>query len=230
MRKLNTPFSVSTYPRGSNMGTVVWSYPKPLSTIWYDNGDIYFEEGEIDCIRKFLEYRYYKDKNYPHKISDNIFEIVENIKKQSINIDSVDGLEKLIKALEAESKHFFKLIGYISYRGAVQMCDVLEEKMYNVINFKLLELNISTQAKDILASLSIPLYQSIIMEEKKDSLKLSKEFSILSGKKQENIISKYIEKYEWLSYHWLVGKPLEREDVKDKILLQQKTSQNELKK
>ena len=69
MRKLNTPFSVSTYPRGSSIGAAVWGYPIPLATIWYDNGEIYFEKNEIACIRKFLEYKYHQDKKYPDRVS-----------------------------------------------------------------------------------------------------------------------------------------------------------------
>ncbi len=229
MRKLNTPFSVSTYPRGSFMGTIVWGYPIPLSTIWYDNGDIYFEKNEIACIRKFLEYKYNKDKKYPSKISRNIFSVVEKMKQQRINTQNINDLNSLVNLLDTNSEYFFKLIGYISFRGAVQMCDVLEEKIINVIYFRSAEINEINKVKDYQAALTLPLYPSVVTEEKIDSLKLAKNFSGLSKDRQKKVINEYIEKYEWLSYHWLVGKPLDTDEIRNKLLSLEKKSDEDLK-
>ena len=228
MRKLNTPFSVSTYPAGSTMGAKLWGYPKPLSAIWYDNGDIYFEENEIIGIRKFLEFKYQENNKYPDRIAKDIYILINKIRKQNILFKENENLESLVLKLKNNSDLFLKLIGYMSFRGSVQMCDVLQDKIINIINFRAAEIDRLNEVKNYLDELSLPLHHSIILEEKIDALKFSINFSKLSKDNQEKNISKYIQKYEWLSYHWLIGPSPAKEEIFKKLLGLEKNSKQSL--
>lgn len=218
MRRLNTVFSVSTYPTGSLMGTKVWNYPKPLSSLWYDNGEIYFEENEILCVKKFLEFNYQENNNYPDEIAKDIFSLVKKIKAQKISLDKNETLESLTTKFKKESIYFLTLIGYISYRGAVQMYEVLQDKLINIISFRAAQIDRLNDMKSYLEIFCVPLYDSVVIEEKLDALKLSIGFSNIAKEEQERRITEYLSNYEWLSYHWLEGISPTREEVKAKLL------------
>ncbi|MDO8668081.1 MAG: PEP-utilizing enzyme [bacterium] len=217
MRKLNTPLSVSSYPKGIKMGQDSFKYPLRLSATWYDYGDIYFDEEEMNLIREFLKYKIKNDPAYPNKIAEQIFSLSRRIDRYDAGEVDNKNLKQLIALFKNSEELFLKMIGFMSYRGSVQMSEVLREQIEMVLKYKLAESKPLNLFQIYLERLSYPLYKSVVAEEKKFVLRLAKGFKRISEQGREKRINLYLEKFEWLSYHWFVGISPSKTQIKDKL-------------
>jgi len=215
MRKLNTPLSVSSYPVGTAMGKKVFGYPKCLTATWYDRGDIYFDREEIQQIKHFIKTKFGQDPLYPDKIAKSIFLLAQKIERQKIDRQQLEkkSLVALLSHFKKERILFMQMIGFMSYRGSVEMSDVLSEKMTEIISYRLTKKKKLAQLKKVIEMISVPSFSSVIAEEKVFALKLAKGFNQLNYKQQIFRVKKYLRKYEWLAYHWFVGTPPSEKQV-----------------
>ena len=232
MRKLNTPLSVSSYPEGTKMGQKVFGYPMPKSATWYDHGDIYFDREEVELIKEFFRYKIQVEPMYPDKIAKHIFSLSQKIKKQRIQNIQIKNksLQQLVALFKKEQRLFLEMIGFMSYRGSVQMSDVLREKIETILNYRLAEIGKLKQFNSYIETISLPLYESIIAEEKKYVLQQAIGFKTLNKNKQSLRIKAYLNKYEWLAYHWFIGTPRTEKEVKNRLLRLVPKAAQELKK
>lgn len=217
MRKLNTPLSVSSYPDGVKMSQKFFKYPAHLTATWYDHGDIYFDEEEMNLIREFSRYIMKKDQTYPDKIAKQIFSLAKTIDQHNADNFKNKNLKQLITLFKKEKKMFLQMIGFISYRGSVQMSEILREHVETLLKYKLAEIKSLNLFQAYLDALSYPLYESVVAEEKKFTLQLAINFPKISDDEQEKRISLYLKKFEWLSFHWFVGVPPTRAQIKNKL-------------
>ncbi len=244
MRKLNTPLSVSSYPEGVKMGQKFFKYPAHLSATWYDHGDIYFDEEEMNLIRELLRHKTKNDPTYPDKIAEQIFSLAKTIDQHDVGNLKNKNLKQLVALFKKEEKLFLQMIGFMSYRGSVQMSEILREQMETLLKYKLAEVKSLNSFQTYLDALSYPLHESVIAEEKKFALQLAIDFPKISDLEQEKRINLYIEKFEWLSFHWFIGTPPTKGQIKDKfvklvtnarqnlsnIKVEQKENENDVKK
>jgi len=232
MRKLNTPLSVSSYPAGVKFGAKIFGFPLHLTATWYDRGDIYFDEDEIEQVRQFIRYKIQFDSNYPSKIAKHIFSIAKNIKKQSTPSSkelSAD-LTNLLSLFDREQKFFLQMIGFMSYRGTIQMSDVLREKVSAFVSYYLAKVGKMDKIDEYLEKLSVPLYQSVIADEKLLALRLADSFAKLHPKQQAQRVQLYLDKYRWLAFHWFVGTPTTADEVRARLMNLSPQAKIELKK
>jgi len=228
MRKLNTPLSVSSYLPGVKMGQKYFGYPTHLSATWYDHGDIYFDKEEIKAIAEFLRYKTRGDSDYPDKIAKHIFSFAKEIDRQTPPNTKGKSLPQLITLFKKEQKLFLQMIGFMSYRGSVQMGDILREQLETILTYRLGEKHKLNQFGQYIETLSYPYHESIIAEEKKNILRLASGFKNLTKVKQEQAVHVYWKKYEWLAYHWFVGAPPNEKQLKDRIEKLAPTAKKEL--
>jgi phosphohistidine swiveling domain-containing protein len=232
MKKLNTPLSVSSYPIGTETGKSAFGYPECLTATWYDFGDIYFDQEEIDVIKRFLEYKLDTDKSYPAVISKRIFKLAGEIKKQEINTNKLkySTLTLLLKYLQVKSNLFLQMIGFMSYRGSIQMGDILQDKISNILSYHLSQESKLFEYKKYFELLSRPSFSSIIGEEKEYALKQSINFKNLNNKQQQSRIAAYLENFKWMSYHWFVGTPPREAEIRLRLLKLSPIADKELKR
>ena len=217
MRKLNTPLSVCSYPQGVVMGQNFFKYPLHLSATWYDRGDIYFDEEEMDLIGEFLKYNINNDPKYPDKIAAQIFSLSRAIDRHVPEVPTGKNLKRLVRIFKKEEFLFLQMIGLMSYRGSVQMGDVLRAQVETVAKYKLAERKLLNLFSSYIEKLSYPLYESVVAEEKKFTLQLAIDFKRISKSQQEKRINLYLDRFEWLSFHWFIGNPPTKGQIKDKL-------------
>jgi len=232
MRKLNTPLSVSSYAIGTAKSKEIFEYPMPLSATWYDFGDIYFDEEEIVEIKKFLRYKFEKDRAYPSVIARQIYKLADEIKSHKPLKEEVTGktIAELLDLFKKERETFITMIGFMSYRGSVQMGDVLEEEIKDILSYRLAALNKLPLSEKYLETLSVSLHESVIVEERVALLNLSIGFNALSAEDKQARIRQYLDEFEWLSYHWFVGTSPTVLVVQQKILAHAATAQEEVER
>ena len=232
MRKLNTPLSVSSYPEGTKMGQKVFGYPAPKSATWYDHGDIYFDREEIELIKEFLRYKIQIEPTYPDKIAKHIFSLSQKIKRQHIRTAQIKNksLHQLVILFKKEQRFFLEMIGFMSYRGSVQMSDVLREKIETIFNYRLAQIGKLIKFNSYIETISLPLYESVIAEEKKYALQQAIGFKSLSENRQTLRIKAHLRRHEWLAYHWFVGTPPTQKEIRNRLLKLAPTAVQELRK
>lgn len=231
MRKLNTPLSVSSYLRGVKIGQKHFGYPIHLSATWYDHGDIYFDSEEIKVIEEFLRHKIQNSSIYPDIMSDKIFSLAKKINKHKISKKiNKQPLSELVTTFKNEQKFFLEAIGFMSYRGSVQMADILRERLETILTYRLAQKEQLGILQECIEEFSHPCYESIIFEEKSFSLRLARDFKQLSQQKQEQRISQYLANYGWLSFHWFIGTPPTKEQVRKRLMLFAPTAKQELKR
>ncbi len=230
MRKLNTPLSVSSYLEGVRMGQKVFGYPKHLSATWYDHGDIYFDAEEIKAIETFLQSAIEKNPAYPDKIAQHIFSLAKKIDRQALPPIHKKKLKELLATFKKEQQLFLEMIGFMSYRGSVQMGDVLREKIETIITYRLAKKGEPHALKKYIDVFSLPLYESIIAEEKKSALSLAAGFKKISKKAQRKRAQRYLSAYAWLSYHWFIGAPPSEKEIHARLMALSSSAKRELAK
>ena len=77
------------------------------------------------------------DPNYPDRMARKINNLVNEIKNQKINFKNSVSLSELLKIFEKESDLFMRIVGMLSYRGPVQIADILDEKVLSILMFNL---------------------------------------------------------------------------------------------
>lgn len=226
MRKLNNPLSVSFYPEGTARGKKEWGSPQTLSATWYDNGDIYFDEEEISTIRQFLRAKIAEQPKYPVVMAKRVFTLVESIRRKRIAERGLKHmtLVALLKRLEHEQQLFLQILAFMSYRGAIQMSEILEEQLTDILTAHLADL------PKYVALFNTPFHQSVVAEEKEHVLQQAKGFSTLNATAQAKRVQGYLTRYRWLSYHWFVGTPPTVQEVHARFLQLAPTAYAELKK
>ncbi len=229
MRKLNTPLSVSSYVPGTAFGGKNFDYPMHLSATWYNHGDIYFDREEITVIGAFLQYNIEQDKTYPCRIAKRVFSLARRIDVRKIRGTDGVSLPKLIKLFQKERKDFLVMTGFMSYRGSVQMGDILHEKLKTMLVGRLGRKGQMSRLAACLEILSYPMYESIIVAEKKFILQQARMFSGASERRQEEIIGGYLSRYAWIAYHWFVGTPPSRDEISGRLITFASAANEELK-
>lgn len=232
MKKINTPLSTSYYLDGFHASIKAFEIPKSISAIAYFDGDLYFDEEEIEITKSFLAYNVDKNFSYPDKIANKIFHLATKIRfKKDYNQSKLHNMTplELINFLQKELKTFIEINGYMSYRGSVQMADILQEKAYNLIILKAAMNNKIDQLESYLETLSEPNNNSIVIEERKSALKSAIDFPNFSSEQKNQCIDYHIKQFNWMSYHWFIGKSLQREEVAKRFMELSKNAASELK-
>ena len=217
MKKLANPLSISCIAKKITKLEQPFGYPQKISGYWYDNGNIYFDKEEIELVKRFLHYKTMNNPDYPDVIAKGIFNLSKQIKQQEIEIPLDISVTDLVKLFEEKQEFFLKMIGHMSFQGSVEMGDVLSELIKTILSYKLAEVNKLSLFQEYLDSLSAPLYQSIIVEEKEFVLQKSIGFCKLDEKEKSNRVKDYLNKYTWLSFHWFVGNTPTEEEVRKRF-------------
>ncbi|MFA5926157.1 MAG: PEP-utilizing enzyme [Parcubacteria group bacterium] len=229
MHKLNTPLSVSSYLTGSLMGRKQFGYPLHLSASWYDRGDIYFDKEEIEIIGDFLRYKIKTNPAYPDKIAESIFSLSKNIDGMELPNILERELPELIKLFRKHQELYSEMLGFMSYRGSVQMADILQKEIQIILSYRLAKKKKMNDFKKYAEIISYPYYESVVLEEKKFALGLSEGFGKLLVSQQNEKIEEYLARYEWLAFHWFVGSPPQPKQIKKRFLTLSPTAERELK-
>ncbi len=219
MKKLNTPLSVSSYPVGTLKGAEAFGYPIPISSTWYDRGDIYFDEEEIGLIRSFLRYRVDADATYPDRMARVIFSLSRQIKRHHISAASLRGrnLAQLLARLKREQELFLLMIGFMSYRGSIQMSEVLTERLRMILLFRLGLKGKAAEIDRYIDRISLPLFESIVAEEQAAALKTSIGWIRSSAGERARRLSRYHRRFDWMAYHWFIGQPRSDADLNQRF-------------
>lgn len=209
MKKLNTPLSVSSYPLGTIKGAEVFGYPTPIRSTWYDRGDIYFDEEEIQLIRSFIRYKIEVDPKYPDRVAKAIFDLSSKIARHTISANSLTGqtLRQLVARLKREQELFLQMIGFMSYRGSIQMSDVLTERLRILLLYRLGLKGAVEEVDQYVDRVSLPVFESVVAEEKKAALKASIGWARLSAGERTRRLAWHRRTFDWMAYHWFVGHP-----------------------
>src|SRR3989338_1271354 len=229
MKKIASPFAISCIPQGMLHGKKAFQYPQHLTAQWYDHANVYCDKEEINLIKKLIRYQIIQDRYYPQKIAENALLVTKKIQEYNLSEDILKkrSVQELIVQLKKDLSLFFDILGYMSYRGSVKMAEVLGEKVEAIIVHKLAEQNKLPCFQDTMHLLNIPSQPSIMTEEKSYMLKKAEGFDLIPREEKDKIIREYIQKYQCLSYHWFLGKPLQQEEVRMRLLVYSKNAKEE---
>lgn len=218
MNRINNPLSISAYAPGAIHSKSLFDLPANISTTYYDNADLYFEAQEIKTIESFIRYKIANNKNYPNKIYKKGIKIGKQIQNQKIEIGAQEKmLDELLSIFKEKRKPWEQMIAFMSYRGSVQMADVLKSKVEDILMVKLTEKNRVDDFQKIMDIFSMPTQPSIIWEEKKDLLKLSCKFKNLNEEKRKEKINVHLKKWNWINYHWFAGEDTTQEKILERL-------------
>src|SRR3989338_7282345 len=224
MKKIATPLGMSAFPVGTKLTLKDWEYPIYFQSYWYHYEDVYADKQEVEAIKRYLYYLIENDPNYPDRMARKINNLVNEIKNQKINFKNSVSLSELLKIFEKESDLFMRIVGMLSYRGPVQIADILDEKVLSILMFNLSKkgkINLFEYYREFVRA---PANKSIVLEEhefiikNKDNLK----------ENEDKVLKEYKSKFGFLSFHLFIGKELTDKEVLDRFF--QKISEHETEK
>lgn len=192
----------------------------PIKTNFrYVNGDIYFDEDEIKNSMLIIRNKLVHEPDYPDKIVNKVFSVEKEILKFKEETKDLDikklSNEELKKTIIEGCELTNKISGFMSFRGTIQIYDVLAELVRGELLHKLRQRDAEDKLEDYFLILSAPARRSFVGEEK-DSLI---EIAILT-KENENIddkLKEHIYRFGNMKFHWLIGEEMTIRELKERI-------------
>lgn len=170
------------------------------------NGDIYFGKKEIKEIHKLLKENINKDKNYPYKIKKKIEQTIDTLKITTEEIEKYDMKKQsdndLLRLFFKSYQVIGELTAFMSFKGTVQMSDILGDKVKEMLANKITD---PEERTNIFLLLSIPKQDSFITQEQKNMLKIGYKKQKMS--KIEQQLLKHTKLFSWMGCVMFAGKP-----------------------
>jgi len=230
MNKINPPLAVSSQELAMSISNLFFEYEQNAITYWYDYGDIYFDEEEVDYVEKFIFYIINNDITYPDRMAKKIFALSKQIEKQKFNVKKINNmsLKSLLKYYKNERKYFIQMMSALAERGPVPIANYYHQKLLSIVATKAAQQKLIEHCSRYIDILSKALYSSIFLEEKKNALKCSIDFAKCDEDKKSRIIKNHLSKFGWMSFHWSVGKLPTFDEVGNRFLELAPTAKREL--
>ena len=180
------------------------------------NGDIYFGKKEIKEIYNQIKEKISKDEVFPDKIKQKIEAAVEKLKsiatyleKQNQKIQS--NQELLIFFMKGYTV-VAELTAFMSFKGTVQISDVLEEKVKHILATKITD---PEKRTNMFLLLSLPRQNSFMLEEQNSILQIGAERQ--KGKEVEKELEEHTRKFSWVGCVMYDGKPYNKEHFRKEL-------------
>ena len=209
MKKRATPLGMSAFPIGRELTLKDWEYPKGFRCQWYHYENVYADKLEMDAIRHFIRYLIEKDPSYPDRIAEKVYMLADTITNRTVTIP--ESMEGLLHAFRENFMVFARAVGMLSFRGPIQLADILDEKVLSMLMFKLGKDDTIREYDRYKEALRIPIRPSIVYEEQQ-FLAANKD-----RKDTDAVIAEYRERFAFLRYHWFIGEELSDVQILDKL-------------
>ncbi|MFH1439039.1 MAG: hypothetical protein ABIG89_00610 [Candidatus Woesearchaeota archaeon] len=180
------------------------------------DGDIYFGDKAIKEIFDQIKEKSQKDSRYPYMIRDKIKKSITNLKKVILSLEKHDltgetddeFLDLFMKGYNAVGE----LTAFMSFKGTVQMSDVLEERLRTILYKKI---SGREEQENIFLLLSTSEQDSLMGKEQKNILKIA--CKIQQGKKIKEDLKKHLIRFRWMGCVMYLGKPYTQQHFEDEI-------------
>ncbi len=181
------------------------------------NGDIYFGKKEVREIFEELTKKYQADSKYPERIESVVREKINNLKKIIGALETEEpsklNKEQLLRFFMKGYNAIAELTAFMSFKGTVQMSDVLEKKMQEILKRKIRD---GEERNNIFLLLSIPKEESLMIQEQKSILEIAK--AKQEGKEINLLLKEHCKKFNWMACVMYAGEPYTEEHFREEIV------------
>ncbi|MEK6921199.1 MAG: PEP-utilizing enzyme [Nanoarchaeota archaeon] len=181
------------------------------------NGDIYFGKKEIKSIYEELKQKYQADSTYPEKIEKMVREKINNLKQITKVLEKEDASQlnkdELLASFMKGYSAIAELTAFMSFKGTVQMSDVLEQKMQELLKRKIRD---GEERNNIFLLLSLPKEKSLMAQEQKSILEIAKAKQV--GKDVHLLLKEHCKRFNWMSCVMYAGEPYDEEHFRKEIV------------
>tara|TARA_Y100000310_G_C20689133_1_gene821035 strand:+ start:2171 stop:3601 length:1431 start_codon:yes stop_codon:yes gene_type:complete len=230
MKKAAKPLLYSTFSTTNKNSAKCFEISYHTTPHKWVDGDIYFCEENINKIRAAIKNNIEKDSNYTERIANNLYKMRDKVLETSIYLINQDLKSLSNKNLLESFEKSFEQIGlmecFMSYRGTIQLAEILEEKVKQILAKKLNKLNKLELLEEFFLILSKPSEESYMIRYKNDLLKAKISMNQSNNTK---IINNLLMNYSWIGCSMFSGAPLTKEKI-IQGLDQLKDPQTELRK
>ncbi len=173
------------------------------------DGDIYFGKKEVDDLKAHIRKSIEKDAGFPSKIKEKLFSA---IKRQDNMIEEL----KMRKPADMKDKELIKtffegyeaigeITAFMSFKGTVQMSDVLDEMFRHVLSKKIAD---KEKLENIFFLLSAPEEASFMIKEQNSILEIAEKS--IKGDSVEKLLNKHKSLFGWMGCVMYAGLPFDR--------------------
>ncbi len=181
------------------------------------NGDIYFGKKEVKEIYEELKEKYQTDSTYPKKIELIVKQKIENLKQIKEELEKEDttqlNKEELLTFFMRGYHAIAELTAFMSFKGTVQMSDVIEEKIQELLKRKIKD---GEERNNIFLLLSLPKEESLMTQEQKSILTIVK--AKQEGQEIDLLLREHCKKFSWMSCVMYAGEPYTVEHFRKEIV------------
>lgn len=178
-------------------------------------GDAYFDKEVITKIEKEIAVKITEDNTYPDQIESKIHVAVQNVR----NIVDILGGQRVSDLKNEELLDFFfrgyqsiaELAAFMSFKGTVQMNNVLEKKIRILIANRVPN---REQADDLFLLFSLPVEDSFMSKERQSIMQVAQ---INDDQKQNDALSGHTARFGWMGVVMYKGRPYDINHFKDEL-------------
>jgi phosphohistidine swiveling domain-containing protein len=233
MKKANKPLVWDTFSITNKNSNKFFEIPFVLTHSKLVGTDIYFGEDAVNKIKNAIREKIDGDIEYPAKIAEKFYRLRDEALKITHSVDNLDlkslSNEELIRWFDRCFEQIGLIECFMSYRGNVELSDILTEKIKEILSSKLNKKNQSELLEDHFLLLSMPKKESYMVKMQNDALKIGA--LIQNNKDAEKEIMEFHKNHSWVGCAMFDGEHISiekfREDINSKLSLDCK---NELEK
>jgi phosphohistidine swiveling domain-containing protein len=180
------------------------------------NGDIYFGKKAVKDMYDALKEKVSQDIFFPDKIKQKIEATVDELKETVSVLEKIQ-LQKqtnteLIASWMKGYHAIAALTAFMSFKGTVQMSDILEEKVKHILEKKIKDLE---KRSALFLLISLPKEDSFMVQERNDILQMARK--IQKGSDESTLVEKHTKRFSWMGCVMYAGVPYTKEHFKREV-------------
>jgi len=223
MKKAQKPLIWDTFSVTNRNSHKYFEIPHILTNSKIIDGDIYFDEDAVNNMRDSIRENINKDIDYPNKIAKKFCRLRDEVLAITNKVNFIDLKEISEKELIDLFSECFEQIGliecFMSFRGNVELSDVLTEKIKQALVSKLNKISKLELLEEYFLLLSIPKKDSYMIKLQNNILKIGS--LIQKDKNTEEEIKNLHKNFSWTGCSMFDGEHVSidkfREDTNSKL-------------
>ncbi|MFH1276641.1 MAG: PEP-utilizing enzyme [Candidatus Woesearchaeota archaeon] len=170
------------------------------------DGDIYFGQKEVKFIFEQIRKKVVEDNNYPDLVQKKMEEDIQLLKNTITKLEKINLIGLSTKQILEYFKEGYlaiaKVTAYMSFKGTVQMSDVLEERIKQVLQIRIKN---NEELTNVALLFSMPKKETFMVLEQKSILKIG--IAYQQHKEIENLLLNHTKNFGWIGCVMFSGQP-----------------------